>query len=211
MNQEPTSENQHPEPIRTLFARQHTTIFPKMGVFLAGPTPPNGEMPSGWRRKVINFLKADPRLSPSMVVVSPEPETGNWGDIDSNKHNTKLEDVLNKQIPWEWQYLNLCDITAFWLPTYWTKEASQNFPANIGPTSRWEFGFFLQEYLKNPEKRKFIIGSPEDVESVKWAKLITDVYDLPWHFLPVNKKHQLVADSFMKAIADTLVEQEWKY
>lgn len=198
------------ETIRTLFSREHTTIFPKMGVFLAGPTPPNGQMLNGWRRKVISYLKEDSRLHPGMVVVSPEPESGNWQDIDLRHDGSQLEKVLNKQIPWELQYLNLCDITAFWLPTYWTKEEAGVFPANIGPTSRWEFGYFLQEYLKNKDKRKFIIGSPEDAESVKWAKLITDVHGIEWHFLPQKEKASMVAESFMQAIADTLVKQELK-
>ncbi len=196
------------ESIRTLFSREHTTVFPRMGVFLAGPTPPNGQMLGGWRRKVIDFLKRDERLHPGMVVVSPEPESGNWKDIDTNKKGTKLEAVLNKQIPWEIQYLNLCDITAFWLPTYWSEKEAEVFPPNIGPTSRWEFGYFLQEYLKNTDKRKFIIGSPEDAESVKWAKLITDVHGIKWHFLPREEKGQLVAESFMKEIADNLVTHQ---
>jgi len=50
--------------IRILFSREHTTIFPKLGVFLAGPTPPSGEMEKGWRRKVIDELKKDKRLNP---------------------------------------------------------------------------------------------------------------------------------------------------
>jgi hypothetical protein len=30
------------EPIRVLYAREHGTIYPGRGVFLAGPTPPAG-------------------------------------------------------------------------------------------------------------------------------------------------------------------------
>lgn len=196
------------EPIRTLFSREHTMVFPRMGVFLAGPTPPNGQMLGGWRRKIIDFLKRDERLHPGMVVVAPEPESGNWKDIDSIEKGSKLEAVQNKQIPWEIQYLNLCDITAFWLPTYWTDTEAEVFPPNIGPTSRWEFGYFLQEYLKNTDKRKFIIGSPEDAESVKWAKLITDIHGIKWHFLPREEKDKLVAQSFIKEVADTLANHQ---
>ncbi len=169
------------ESIRTLYAREHTTILSKLGVFLAGPTPPSGEMNTGWRKKVISSLEADHRLNPTMTVVAPEPASGNWQDIEKSYAGKQLEEVMNKQIPWEWQYLNLCDVTAFWLPTYWTEEEAGVFPANIGPTSRWEFGFFLQEYLKNKDKRHFIIGAPEDAESVNWAKKITDVYNIKWH------------------------------
>jgi hypothetical protein len=197
--------------IRTLFSRNHTTIFPKLGVFLAGPTPPDGNMKNGWRRKVIETLKMNNRLEPSMVVVAPEPESGNWADIDANTTSKELNKVLDKQIPWEWQYLNLCDITAFWLPTYWDETLAKPFPANIGPTSRWEFGFFFQEYLKYTKKRKFIIGSPEDAESIKWAKRITDMYEVKWHILKKEEKEKLVADSFIDEIAETLIGNKWDY
>jgi len=197
--------------IRTLFSRKHTTIFPKLGVFLAGPTPPNGKMENSWRRKVIDKLVCDNRLSESMVAVAPEPESGNWSDIDAKTSSDELNKILDKQIPWEWQYLNLCDITAFWLPTYWDKETAKPFPANIGPTSRWEFGFFFQEYLKNTKKRKFIIGSPEDAESIKWAKRITDMYDIKWHTLKAENKEKLVADTFIEEITETLLTNNWNY
>lgn len=192
--------------IRILFSRDHTTIYPKLGVFLAGPTPPSGEMKLGWRRKIIDALRVDERLDPSMTVVAPEPESGDWKDIEVDT-STALGKVLNKQVPWEWQYLNLCDITAFWLPTYWQTEQSENFPNNIGPTTRWEFGYYFQEYLKNPSRRSFIIGSPEDAESIKWAKRITDIHGIKWHFLEKEKKHELVAQSFIDEIAKSLIQQ----
>gem|GEM_PF-1698864 len=196
------------EPLRVLYSREHTTIFPKLGVFLAGPTPPNGDMRKGWRRKVIEKLKEDPRLNPNMTVVAPEPETGNWADIEIKEQAPQLTNALNKQIPWEWQYLNLCDITAFWLPTYWASEQAEYFPPNIGPTSRWEFGFYLQEYLKHPNKRHFIVGGPADAESAKWAKRITAVHGIKWHSLPSENKPELVAASFIDEIADTLYENQ---
>jgi len=197
--------------IRVLFSRSHDTIFPKLGVFLAGPTPPDGEMQTGWRRVVVDKLQQDPRLDPSMIVVSPEPQTGYWSEIDNPNPANELEVVQDKQMPWELQYLTLCDITAFWLPTYWTKETAGVFAPNIGPTSRWEFGYFLQEYLKNTNKRSFIIGSPEDAESVKWAKKITDIHGIKWHFLKKEDKSSLVAPSFIAEIAETLIQNKWKY
>lgn len=197
--------------IRSLFSRKHDTVFPKLGVFLAGPTPPSGAMQTGWRRKVMQQLTQDERLDASMMVVAPEPEDGHWASIENPAPANELENVRNKQMPWELQYLTLCDITAFWLPTYWTADTAGVFPANIGPTSRWEFGYFLQEYLKNPTKRSFIIGSPEDAESVKWAKKITDIHGIPWHFLPKAQKEELVTASFVEAIADTLIHNKWQY
>ncbi|MCG8331379.1 MAG: nucleoside 2-deoxyribosyltransferase domain-containing protein [Chitinophagales bacterium] len=197
--------------IRTLFSRDHDTVFQKLGVFLGGPTPPSGEMLNGWRRVIMDKLQADSRLDPSMIVVAPEPESGHWDDIDNFHPKNELEVVHDKQMPWELQYLNLCDITTFWLPTYWTEEKAAPFAPNIGPTSRWEFGFFFQEYLKNPAKRNFIIGSPEDAESIKWAKKITDIYGIKWHFLKEEDKSKLVADSFIEEIAQTLIQNKWQY
>ena len=197
--------------IRSLFSRAHETILPKLGVFLAGPTPPDGDMGTGWRRKVIEVLQKDSRLNPSMIVVSPEPESGYWADIDNKNPKNELENVRDKQMPWELQYLQLCDITAFWLPTYWTKENSGVFSPNIGPTSRWEFDYFLQEYLKNPMKRKFIVGSPVDADSVKWAKKITAIHGIHWHYLPEDEKDDLVAASFIEEIATTLIANKWEY
>ena len=107
--------------------------------------------------------------------------------------------------------MNLCDITVFWLPTYWNQEDAGVFPANIGPTSRWEFGFFLQEYLKNKDKRHFIIGAPEDAESVKWAKRMTDIYNIKWHTLKKEDKEQLVPQSLIDEIVETLLKNTWEY
>lgn len=196
------------ENIRIIYAREHTTIFPKLGVFLAGPTPPENQMSQGWRRTVIARLQEDPRLDPSMVVVAPEPAECSWSGIDVHEHGPLLNNALNKQIPWEWQYLQACDITAFWLPTYWEAGSAGNFPANIGPTSRWEFGYYLQEYLKAPQRRHFIVGGPEDAESVKWARRITAVHGIKWHSLPQEFKKEQVAASFIEEIADTLYESK---
>ena len=69
--------------IRKLYSRKHDTIFPKLGVFLGGPTPPSGAMKTGWRRVIVNKLLEDERLDPSMIIVSPEPESGDWSEIDN--------------------------------------------------------------------------------------------------------------------------------
>lgn len=90
--------------IRELYSRNHDTVFPKLGVFLGGPTPPSGEMKSGWRRKIVKRLKEKSTLNASMIVVSPEPETGDWAEIDHPSPTTELERVRDKQMPWELQY-----------------------------------------------------------------------------------------------------------
>lgn len=198
------------ETIRTLFSREHETVLPNLGVFLAGPTPPNGGMTSGWRRVIVDKLLKDERLDPSMLIVSPEPESGNWNTIEKPS-NGLLNKVHNDQIAWEWQYLQLCDITAFWLPTYFSKDISENFPANIGPTSRWEFGYYFQEYLKAPQKKHFIVGAPEDAESINWAKKLVASHGIKWHVLEKGDKEKQVAASFIEEIASTLVKNKWVF
>ena len=65
--------------------------------------------------------------------------------------------------------------------------------------------------MKNPNKRKFIVGSPEDAESIKWAKRITDIHSIKWHFLKSEDKGKLVADSFIEEIATSLINNKWEY
>lgn len=192
--------------IRTLFSRDHEIVNPKLGVFLGGVSPPDGEMKTGWRRKIITALQNDKRLDSSMLIASPEPESGYWEDIDGAEDDSDL--ARKNQMLWELQYLKHCDITAFWLPAYWTKEKSGVFAPNIGPSSRWEFGYFLQEYLKDRQNKDFIVGSPEDAQGVDWAREISRMHGLKWHTLGKEDKPKLVADSFIKEIADTLIKNK---
>ena len=196
----------HKKEIRTLFSRNHDTVTPKLGVFLGGASPPDGEMKAGWRRKIVTKLQQDKRLDQSMMLVAPEPESGFWKDIDGEEPERDVDELWKKQTHWELQYLKLCDITTFWLPTYWTKEKSGVFAPNIGPSTRWEFGYFLQEYLKDRDNKDFIVGSPEDAQGLEWAKEISNMHGIKWHTLNKNDKHHLVADSFIEEIANTLVK-----
>ena len=155
---------------------------------------------------VIRKLITDERLDPTMVVVAPEPETGRWADIVVDTGKQKYDDVINKQIPWEWQYLNLCDVTVFWLSMYWSEQEGGVYGGNIGPTTRWEFGYYFQEYLKNPNRRSFIVGAPEDASSVKWAKRLIQSYHIEWHTLKKEEKSELVPASLIEAIVQTLLK-----
>ncbi len=67
--------------MRTLFSRNHAAIYPNKGVFLAGPTPPDGEMLTGWRRQIIDILNTDYELDGDTTVVVPEPSEGEWRSI----------------------------------------------------------------------------------------------------------------------------------
>jgi hypothetical protein len=197
------------EPIRILYSREHATVFPGLGVFLAGPTPADGAMERSWRRVLAQRLRADPRLDPKMIVVLPEPESGRWKDIVVETGQPQHDRAVNQQIPWEWQYLNLCDITVFWLATYWNEESGGDFGANIGPTTRWEFGYCLQEFLHNSPRRTFIVGSPEDAQSVNWPRMMARSHKLHWHTLPLSEKAKLIPDSLVDAVAEALLTNKW--
>ncbi|MEM7247480.1 MAG: nucleoside 2-deoxyribosyltransferase domain-containing protein [Acidobacteriota bacterium] len=193
--------------MRVLFARQHATIYPGKGIFLAGPTPPDGAMPEGWRRELLERLDARHGLSDDVTVVVPEPEDGRWRSILS-KRGARFARTDDDQIAWELQYLELCDVTAFWLPTYWSDEKAGSFPANIGPTTRWEFGFLFQRWLREPSRRRLVVGSPDDAESLGWARHVVRHHGLTWHSLSVKEKNRLVADSFVDALARAVARNE---
>lgn len=188
--------------MRTLFARTHATIYPEKGLFLAGPTPPSGEMLGGWRRELIRELLSKYEIDDECIVVSPEPVDGRWESIVSAS-GAPNESAENDQIAWELQYLNLCNITAFWLPTYWSKNSAENFPVNIGPTTRWEFGMMLEKYLTQP-RRQLIVGAPEDAESIGWVRHVCKHHGIKIHYLEKSAKGKLVCDSFVEAIAKAL-------
>lgn len=192
------------EPIRVLYAREHTTVWPGLGVFLAGPTPPEDRMATGWRRVLIDRLVQDTRLNPAMVVVAPEPRCCSWKALDVSTGNPQYDEVVNKQIPWEWQYLALCDVTVFWLATYRDDASGGPFPGNIGLTTRWEFGFYLQAYLQNSRKRTFLVGAPEDAQNVKWARQMALANRIPWYELPIADKAKLVPESLAEAVVAAL-------
>ena len=194
--------------LRVLFAREHETVYGKLGAFLAGPTPPEESMNVSWRRRLISLLKEDDRLDASMLVVAPEPEQCSWKSIIKYSGDKDYDKVVNKQIPWELQYLSLCDITVFWFATYWSDEKGGVFPGNIGPTARLEFGYYLQEYLKRSNDRTFIVGAPDDAESIEWVKEIVSRHNLDWHGLAVKDKDKLVPDSLVEALINAFIKNK---
>jgi hypothetical protein len=193
--------------IRILYANEHTTIHAGMGVFLAGPNPTKGDLSHGWRRKVLDELSDDPRICACMTVVAPEPESGPAEMATDGGNGDDM--AVYKQTQWEWQYLEMCRITAFWLPTYWNREDSGPFPSNIGPTSRWEFGYFFARWEQAPHLRELIAGAPADADGVRWAQYVVRSRGLAWHELAEKDKDKLVAPSFVAAIKDALLRRKW--
>ncbi len=190
-------------PIRAIFAREEVDFNPERSVFLAGPSPGDGDMLLGWRRKVLKDLQADPLLNDEMSLVIPEPRSGYWEDINESASEEEEHDT---EMDWEVKHLERCRITAFWLPMYWKKEVSENFPPNIGPSTRWEFGFFFHRYLQARKERSFVVGSPEDAQNIRWAKKISIDAGLTWHSLPKSSKVELVASSFTEEIKSELLQ-----
>jgi hypothetical protein len=197
------------DPIRVLWAQQHDTVFYGMGVFIAGPTPTNGEMKQGWRRECIRKLREDTRLCAHMIIVAPEPESGEEKDLVVDSGRNTDDASVQAQTAWEWQYLSLCRVSAFWLPTYWDQNAAAPFPANIGPTSRFEYGYFFSRWEQDRASRDFVVGAPADAQGTKWARQLAISRNLPWHILSARDKDALVPESFVDDIAAKLLQRKW--
>lgn len=74
-------------------------------IFLAGPTPRDGETPS-WRPEALRLLAARGFTG---VVFVPEPRDGGW----SREYNDQVE--------WEEAHLQMADVVLFWLPRELTR------------------------------------------------------------------------------------------
>lgn len=185
--------------IENIFAGQDKTIDESCSVFLAGPSAGDVEMLGGWRRSLKDRLSTldSPKLD-KIQLIMPEPESGLWSDVITDEYNE--EDQTN----WEYEAMLKSKVIAFWLPTFWTPEKAGAYPPNIGPSTRFEFGFFLHEALKNP-RRGFIVGSPREAQSLTWAKVITKKYGYTWHYPDPNKNWEMVPAAFIQNIVSELV------
>jgi hypothetical protein len=81
-------------------------------IFLAGPTPRDGQSEKSWRPQAIRILES---LNYEGYVYVPEPRDGIW--------KCKYEE----QVEWEEEALTVCDCILFWLPR---SEAFPGFTTN---------------------------------------------------------------------------------
>lgn len=91
----------------------------KGGIFLAGPTPRGGRVPS-WRPEALKLLK---EAGYTGNVFVPEDENG------------PLKDHYNEQIEWEWACLEAASVVVFWVPR--NLETMPAFTTNV------EFGLYV--------------------------------------------------------------------
>jgi hypothetical protein len=87
--------------------------------------------------------------------------------------------------------------------------AGEQFPANIGPTSRWEFGYYFSRWEHRPQNYDLVLGSPEDAQSLKWPIRLARSRRLPWHFLERDRKDERVSSGFVEAIVQALLARKW--
>lgn len=66
-------------------------------------------------------------------------------------------------------------------------------------------------YLYNLSCCNFIIGSLDDVESVKWVKKIIDIYGILWYYFKWEEKDKLVVDFFIEEIVIIFFKNKWWY
>jgi len=116
----------------------------EQSIFLAGPTPRNGEAES-WRPEAVETLR---KLGYTGLVYVPERKS------DPNYN-------YDEQVEWEWEALHNADAIAFWIPRDIKPElASLGMPAF---TTNVEFGFHLQ---RAPEKVAY--GRPDDSQKNRY-------------------------------------------
>jgi hypothetical protein len=181
--------------IETLFAGSDQKINAHNSVFLAGPSPKDGDMLNGWRRQFIKkFESIEVQHTNSLQLIIPEPETGYWNDVMTD-HYTEKDQTL-----WEHEKMVNSKVVAFWLPTFWTPKNAGSYPANIGPSSRFEFGFFLSNAIRN-QNQKIIVGSPHRAESLNWAKILCEKYGIHWHYPDTD---DAIPNSFFNAIINAV-------
>lgn len=177
--------------IQTIFAGSKAPIDTANSIFLAGPGAGDVHMLGGWRRMLVKRLeKHEAHTGKHVQLIIPEPESGLWDDLINDKYTEK------EQTLWEHQHLMNSRVVAFWLPTYWNAESAGSYPANIGPSSRFELGFHLSQLLKD-KNRKLIIGSPKNAQALNWAKVITEKYSIKWHYPDPEKNWQFIPESFI--------------
>jgi len=122
---------------------------PKGSLFLAGPTPRDGS--EGWRPKALDILN---NLGYNGIVYVPEPFAQGY----------------DKQIGWEWKFLEESSIRLFWIPRELEKMPA--FTTNI------EFGHCV---ISCKERDNFgtIYGRPDDAPKISY---------LDWHYKRVAKE-----------------------
>jgi hypothetical protein len=184
--------------MHTVYAGDDTVIDSTCSIFLAGPSAGDVEMLGGWRRQLKDRLT---QLNHDQVekiqLILPEPESGLWSDVITEDYKEE------NQTLWEYETMLNSRVIAFWLPTYWTPEKAGAYPPNIGPSTRFEFGFFLHEALKNPRKA-LVVGSPENAESLTWARVLCEKYGIHWHHPDPAKNWELIPASFLENILSEL-------
>lgn len=186
--------------VEVIFAGSHESIHPTRSVFLAGPSPKEGAMLQSWRRQIIAHLKGmNHEHLDHLQLIVPEPKSGYWNDVMSNKYTEK------DQTLWEHDCMLKSKVIAFWLPTFWTSKNAGVYPSNIGPSSRFEFGFFLHNSLVS-EQQKIVVGSPKKAESLQWAQVLCEKYGIPWIYPESSNKQGSIPPSFYTAILSKLEE-----
>ena len=182
--------------IDAVFASSEVEVKTNCSIFLAGPSPKDGDLFNSWRRTLMEQLQqnGDSDLE-SIQIIVPEPKSGHWNEVMSDNY-TERDQTL-----WEHDKMKQCKVIAFWLPTFWSTENSGSYPANIGPATRFEFGFFLHHALQNTQQR-LVVGSPNNADSLQWAQTLCNHYRIGWHF--GNTTDRYLPESFCTALINAV-------
>jgi 8-oxo-dGTP pyrophosphatase MutT (NUDIX family) len=150
--------------MQVIYANQEPPKAWRSAIFLAGPTPREGEeSPSpSWRPEALKYLE---KLGYDGVVFVPEDEHGAW------LHN------YDAQVEWEERCLHFADVILFWIPRSFTWDSKKNTLGGMPAfTTNDEWGFW-----KARDPMKLVLGAPEDAAKVNYQRYYAHKLDIPLH------------------------------
>lgn len=173
-------------------------------LFLAGTTPWNSNLvEDSWRRYFLRLIGGINFDNRNIVVCVPEPQFGKFTGR-SDRH----------LIEWETECLDLSNVHAYWLNTYWTREQavldcnaesakyfSDGSEANIGVTVRAELGCSFGRYKFCSGEFAVVVGAPHDAQGLAWLHIQSMLMEIPIYTL-YNKSEVLDKEWFSRIVKE---------
>lgn len=130
-------------------------------LFLVGPTPRSTDV-SSWRPSAVEILE---RLEFNGTVMVPEPFVG-----------------FEKQVEWEYDSLNRCDVIVAWVP--------RNMQNMISLTTNCEFGFWISR-----DPNRLLYGRPDNAPHMGYLDWM---YQKFAHRTPFNQLEPLLTTAILR-------------
>jgi hypothetical protein len=134
-----------------VYAQQDPPASWDGSVFLAGPTPRDPRVAS-WRPAAVDVLRRRWTGSGRLVVFVPEAEGGGF------------DGTWDRQVAWEDECLNACDVIAFWVP--------RDMATLPGLTTNVEWGRW-------ESSGKVVLGAPPNAPGLKYLRHYAEKHGAP--------------------------------